>query len=125
MTNNDDDDDDDDSIMINIYDDSILEESIANLNNKRQHTVGEETAKPLSHRELSAMANNRFQTIRRLLTGQRLLQQWFIASLDTFVERAYKKQPLFIETWIKNNLSQTEYQNNTVQPVPGMLSVNP
>ena len=60
--------------MINIDDDSILEPSVANLNNnKSQYTMGEETAKPLSHRELSALANNWFQTIWRLLTGQRLL----------------------------------------------------
>ena len=98
ITNND--DDNNDSIMINIDDDTFLEESVENLNNnERHHTVVEKTAKPLSHRELSAMANNRFQTIWRLLTGQHQLQQSFIASIDTFVERARMKEPLCIETW--------------------------
>ena len=103
-------DDDDDFIMINIDDDSILEQSFPNLNNnERQHIVRQEFEQPLSHRELSAMANNRFQTVWRLLTGEHLLQQSFIASLDTFVERAHKKQPLCIETRIETILPQTEY----------------
>ena len=111
--------------MINIDDDYILEPSVANLNNNEmQHTVGEGTEQPLSHCKLFAMAINRFYTIWRLLTGQRRLQQSFIASLDTFVERARKKQSLCIQTWIETNLPQTEYQNNIVQPVAGMLSVN-
>ena len=65
ITNNN--DNDDDSIMFNIDSNSIIKKSLPNLNNnKLQGTGRQEFEQPLSHRELSPMANNWFQTIWRI-----------------------------------------------------------